>query len=111
MTTTALGFPGVWPRRINGLDNFAQVSTHLYRGAQPTTAGYAELKRRGIRTIIDLRDQHGDDKIDPKFIRDAALLKPSGPWRYYHIRESAFKAVETQTAHVLKVMTTPANWP
>jgi protein tyrosine/serine phosphatase len=103
--------PGVWPTNITGVDNFAEVSPHLYRGAQPTAPGYAELKKRGIKTVIDLRDQHGDDHMDPSFVRDAALLKPSAPWCYCHIRETAFHAAEEKTAHVLKVMTGPENWP
>lgn len=36
------------------LPNFKEVSPGLYRGGHPNTAGIAELKRRGVRTIVDL---------------------------------------------------------
>ena len=39
----------------NGILNFDQVSTNLYRGAEPDAAGVAGLDRVGIRSIIDLR--------------------------------------------------------
>jgi len=29
----------------------------LYRGAQPSSAGYAELKKFGITTVVDFRDE------------------------------------------------------
>ena len=45
--------------RLAGVDNFAVVQDGpqgIYRGAQPTAAGIQTLKSRGVRTIIDLRD-------------------------------------------------------
>lgn len=47
-----------WPH----LSNLYQVSSNLYRGAQPTADGIAELKARGMKTIIDLRNSHSDPK-------------------------------------------------
>src|SRR2546430_180414 len=43
-------------QRIHGIDNFATVEPGLYRGAQPSAAGVDELARRGVKTVIDLRD-------------------------------------------------------
>jgi tyrosine-protein phosphatase SIW14 len=43
-------------RNIAGVGNFAEVDDGLYRGAQPTAAGIATLQGKGIRTVIDLRD-------------------------------------------------------
>jgi len=42
--------------RIAGVGNFATVEPGIYRGAQPTAAGVDELARRGVKTVIDLRD-------------------------------------------------------
>ena len=39
----------------NGILNFDQVSTNLYRGAEPDATGMAGLDRVGIRSVIDLR--------------------------------------------------------
>ena len=43
-------------QRVPGIDNFAEVEPGLFRGAQPSSAGIKELAKRGIRTIINLRD-------------------------------------------------------
>ena len=41
---------------VSGIRNFARVDETLYRGAQPTEAGIERLKEKGVRTVIDLRD-------------------------------------------------------
>lgn len=43
-----------------GVPNFAEVSPELYRGAQPTAAGFRELRRRGVRTVVSLRETRSD---------------------------------------------------
>jgi protein tyrosine/serine phosphatase len=55
--------PTNWAVRIDrpGLPNFYRVTPQLYRGAQPTPQGMAELKTMGIRTIVNLRSFHSDD--------------------------------------------------
>lgn len=45
--------------RLNGIRNAGKVDAVLYRGAQPRKAAFAELKKLGITTIVDLR---GEDK-------------------------------------------------
>lgn len=50
---------GVYAQDIapqKGLPNLARVNSDLYRGGQPSKEGIAELKKLGIRTVIDLRD-------------------------------------------------------
>lgn len=46
-----------------GLPNFYRLSDCLYRSAQPTEAGFAELKRVGIKTVINLRAFHSDKRL------------------------------------------------
>jgi protein tyrosine phosphatase (PTP) superfamily phosphohydrolase (DUF442 family) len=55
--------PARWAVRLErpGLANFHRVTTNLYRGAQPTTRGMAELKAMGIKTVVNLRSFHSDD--------------------------------------------------
>ncbi len=38
-----------------GIVNFGKVNDHLYRGAQPDALGIRDLKKLGIKTIINLR--------------------------------------------------------
>jgi tyrosine-protein phosphatase SIW14 len=88
------------PTTLPGVDNFAQVSPSLYRGEQPTAEGFAQLKQRGIKTVVNLRAFHDD--------RD--LLKGSG-LRYVHIPEKAWHPEDEDIAKFLKVMQGPANQP
>jgi len=61
-TVVAPGRSETWAVPIDrpGVPNLHRVSGDLYRGAQPTAEGMAELKRMGIRTIINLRSFHSD---------------------------------------------------
>lgn len=45
---------------IDDLPNFHKVSDVLYRGAQPTEAGIKQLKKIGVKTIINLRSFNSD---------------------------------------------------
>lgn len=83
-----------------GIENFSKVSNSLYRGAQPTEAGYETLRRLGIRSIVTLRliDHDSDD------------LQNAG-FQTYHI---SFKHVHPETEDVLKfltIVTDPKNQP
>ena len=40
--------------------NLYQVDEGLYRGAQPTLEGFRELKKLGIRTVVNLRESDTD---------------------------------------------------
>jgi uncharacterized protein (TIGR01244 family) len=52
---------------LAGLPNLQKVNEFVYRGAQPSDAGFAELSKLGIKTVIDLRwtgehSQAGEEK-------------------------------------------------
>lgn len=56
------------------LPNFYRVNDNLARGGQPKDAGFAELKRQGIKTVISLRDD--DERAQrEKEIAEAAGLR------------------------------------
>jgi len=38
-----------------GISNFAEVTPHLYRGAQPERSGLESLAKMGINTVVDVR--------------------------------------------------------
>ena len=48
------------PIEIEGVPNLHKISDALYRGAQPTAEGVKELKKLGIKTIVNLRAFHSD---------------------------------------------------
>jgi protein tyrosine/serine phosphatase len=47
---------------VPGLENFARMNFHLYRGAQPTEEGFRQLKAMGVKTVIDFRSYHSTKK-------------------------------------------------
>lgn len=50
----------VFARKISvpGIPNAGKISETLFRGAQPTATGLAQLKQLGVTTIVNLRDWH-----------------------------------------------------
>jgi tyrosine-protein phosphatase SIW14 len=85
---------------IPGLPNFARVSDHLYRGAQPTAEGFAALKDMGIKTVVNLRVVHTDKK----------LLEGHG-LQYVHISFKPWHPEEEDFVKFLSVVTNPEYQP
>ncbi|MFN0139874.1 MAG: fused DSP-PTPase phosphatase/NAD kinase-like protein [Pyrinomonadaceae bacterium] len=54
------------------LPNFHKVNDRLYRGGQPKDAGFAELKKMGVVTVIDLRDD------DENALEEKAMVEKAG---------------------------------
>jgi len=54
--------PSNWaePITLAGVPNLHKVTDNLYRSAQPTAEGMANLAELGIKTVINLRDNHSD---------------------------------------------------
>jgi protein tyrosine phosphatase (PTP) superfamily phosphohydrolase (DUF442 family) len=48
---------------LAGCPNLCKVSDTLYRGAQPTQEGFENLKKLGIKTVVNLRDHHSDQEL------------------------------------------------
>jgi protein tyrosine/serine phosphatase len=91
------GNPGV---RIK---NFGQVNENYYRGSQPDEAGFAELKRLGVKTVIDLRKDRREEAAD--WAREEGLA-------YINIPLTTKRpATEEQAEYFLKLVNDPANWP
>jgi protein tyrosine/serine phosphatase len=56
--------PGHWaePIELDGVPNLHRISDHLYRSEQPTSEGFRNLEKLGIRTVINLRYFNDDGK-------------------------------------------------
>ena len=54
--------PEKWavPMTCAGAPNLHKVSDRLYRSAQPTAEGMTNLVALGIKTVVNLRDNHSD---------------------------------------------------
>lgn len=85
------------------IENFGQVNEHYYRGSQPTREQFAELKRLGIKAVIDLREDYKKD--------EEAQVRELGMNFYRIPLRTRVAATEEQTNHFLSIVNDPANWP
>lgn len=86
-----------------GIENFGQINSNYYRGSQPDAKEFEELKRFGIRTVIDLRKDSLPEAVE--WARSQGL-------RYFNIPLTTKKpATEEQTALFLKLVNDPNNFP
>src|SRR5690349_16008393 len=86
---------------------FVEVQSGLYRGGQPTINGFEDLKKMGIRTVVNLRVDDSERKsveaLGMKYVHipiDMPLLQR--PWR-----EIPDKSVDD----FLRTVNDPANQP
>lgn len=92
------------------IPNFAKVADGIYRGGRPRKAGIAELKRLGIKTIINLDGNRAlketdDGQDERQWATDAGI-------KYIYIPmspEAAPSTVDIDAA--LKEIIEPANHP
>jgi tyrosine-protein phosphatase SIW14 len=62
------------------LPNFQKVDDHVYRGAQPTNNCFEDLAKRGIKTVVDLRDIGEHSQADEqKAVTDLGMRDVSSP--------------------------------
>lgn len=82
---------------LPGVPNLYRVSPVLYRSAQPTEAGFAELAKLGIKSVVNLRSESEDPKLD---------------WaKQYWIKTRAFALTAEQIQEFLDIVSDPANQP
>lgn len=94
--------PAEWARPIalEGVPNLYKVSDGLYRSAQPSAKGMENLKKIGIKTIVNLRSFHSDrDEIG-----NTGLA-------YEHIYMKAWHPEEKEIVRFLQIVTGPERTP
>ena len=68
------------PIQVAGVKNCFQVTSNLYRGAQPTAKGFKNLQAMGIKTDVNLRAWHSDkDKVAGTGLKSVRFQME--PWR------------------------------
>ena len=85
------------------IENFGMLNENYYRGSQPNASQLADLKKLGVKTVIDLRK----DKVEKasEWARAAGL-------QYINIPLTTKRAAtEEQTNYFLNLVNDPANWP
>ena len=74
--------PASWAQKVEvaGIQNCHRVTTNLYRGAQPSAEGMAQLKAVGVKTVVNLRAWHSDkDKVAGTGLKSVRFEME--PWR------------------------------
>jgi uncharacterized protein (TIGR01244 family) len=85
------------------LKNFGKVNDNYYRGSQPRENEIEQLKRLGVKTVIDLRK----DKVP-----QAADWVSRAGMKYFNIpMKPGRRATDEQTAYFLSLVNDPANGP
>jgi protein tyrosine phosphatase (PTP) superfamily phosphohydrolase (DUF442 family) len=54
---------------VRALENFKQVDSQLYRGAQPSKEGFQKLAKMGVKTVVDLRGGEGRSDKEAQIVR------------------------------------------
>lgn len=103
LTSVAASVAQQQPTTKVNIENFGKVNENYYRGAQPKEEDFAELKRLGIKTVIDLRKD--SKRLAPEWARGQSLNYVNIPL------EAGRPATEEETANFLKLVNDPTNWP
>lgn len=85
------------------IDNFGKINDNYYRGSQPNQEEFAQLKRLGIKTVIDLREDY--KKGEETWVRDLGMCYVRIPLK------TTVAATEEQWKHFLVLVNDPANQP
>jgi tyrosine-protein phosphatase SIW14 len=87
----------------NRIENFGRINAIYYRGGQPKARDIATLKKLGIKTVINLRNDSLQE--EETWVRAAGI-------KYFNLPLSATRpATREQTREFLKLVSTPAHWP
>jgi len=93
------------PLQRPGLPNFFRVSDGLYRGAQPESEGFVELKKLGVKTIVNLRSAHSDHGL----IREAGLADDA--FAYEDIPMVAWHPEREDVVRFVRLVSDPKRAP
>lgn len=75
------------PLKIAGVPNAGEVTPTLYRGGQPSTAGFKALKGLGINLVVDLR---GSRKNEREQVTKLGMQYVSIPWHCPFPKDDVF---------------------
>jgi len=83
------------------IPRFQGVTESLFRGGQPTDAGFRFLKQKGIRTVVKLREEN----------HEKALVEELG-MKYIHLPTQARDPIPEATIQAFfQVISDPSNHP
>ncbi len=87
------------------LPNFGCVNANLFRGAQPSAEGIKELARRGVKTIISLRDADENSRLEETQARSSGIKYVNVPLSDW------FAPKDAQIAKIMSSLDDAENQP
>ncbi len=87
------------------LPNFKSIDENFYRGGRPTEAGIKELAKKGVKTVINLRNNKEDAAEEEKWVKSAGLKFYNAPLNIW------FRPKEAQIKKILAVIDSKENQP
>ena len=85
------------------IENFGKINDNYYRGSQPTQEEFAQLKRLGVKTVIDLREDY--KKTEEAWVRELGMNYVRIPLK------TTVAATEEQWKSFLGLVNDPAHQP
>jgi protein tyrosine phosphatase (PTP) superfamily phosphohydrolase (DUF442 family) len=73
--------------KLEGVPQFGQVTPTLYRGAQPSKEGFANLSKLGINVVVDLR---GKRESERQLVTGLGMEYVPLPWRCFSPHDEHF---------------------
>lgn len=103
LTHVSSGSAQVGETASTTIKNFGKVNETYYRGSQPNALEIEQLKRIGIKTVIDLRKDFKPE--------ERGWVTKTG-MQYFNIPLKASRAAtETETTYFMTLVNDPKNWP
>jgi tyrosine-protein phosphatase SIW14 len=87
-----------------GIEKFEQINEHLYRGGQPSEAGFQALAKMGIRTILDLRDKAEQSRLEKNMVEALGM-------RFIAVPMSMHAPTDQQIDRALDLLNASEGWP
>ena len=112
LLTTGLGAAsqGAPRETVAGIVNFTPIDTNMTVGGAVTPDGIAEIKRRGFKTVLNLRKA---DEANANVEAEGMAVRAAG-MKYINLPFSAGDPYDTAAAQVepfLKAINDRSNWP
>ena len=90
---------------VRGVPNFHVVNDQVFRGGQPTDAGFRNLADQGVKTIIDLQEEGDRAKSEKRLVKALGM-------KYINIPMKGMTTpTEKQISHALKALNDTSDGP
>jgi tyrosine-protein phosphatase SIW14 len=67
-------------QKLRGLPNFGRVTENLYRGGQPTSEGFNELRAMGVGMVVNFREDRAETEREKREIESLGMKYTGIPW-------------------------------